>query len=55
MYFSDSSWQDFQTLAELQEHTLSFINVGRLTMSQIFQDQFLNQVHKVNTIQHALQ
>ena len=23
-------------------------------MSQMFQDQFLNQVHKLNTIEHAL-
>ena len=44
-----------QILAEVQEHILSFIKVGNLTMAHMFQDQFLNQVHKVSTIQHAMQ
>ena len=30
-----------QTLAEVQENTLYFINAGQLTMSHMFQDQFL--------------
>ena len=42
-----------QTMAELQEHTLYFINVGQLTMAHMFQYQLLNQVHKVITIQHS--
>ena len=42
-------------LAELQEHTLSFIKVGQLTMTHMFQDQLLNQVQKVSKMQHALQ
>ena len=29
-----------QILEEVQEHTLSFIKVGQLTMSHMFQDQF---------------
>ena len=29
-----------QTLAEVQEHILSFIKVGQLTMAHMFQDQF---------------
>ena len=45
----------FQTLAEVQEHTLYFIKVGQLTMAQMFQDQLLNKVQKVSTMQHALQ
>ena len=44
----------FQTLAELNEHTLSFIKVVQFTMVHMFQDQILNQVHKVRTMQHAL-
>ena len=44
-----------QTLVEVQEHKLSLINVGQLTMAHMFQYQFLNQVHKVGTTQHALQ
>ena len=44
-----------QTLAEVQEYTLHFIKVGQLTMAQMFQDQLLNQVQKVSTMQHALQ
>ena len=41
-------------LAEVQEYTLYLINVGKLTMVHIFQDQFLNQVHKASTMNHAL-
>ena len=32
---SDSSWQYFQTLSELQEHTLSFIGVVKLAMAHM--------------------
>ena len=37
------------------EHTLSFIKVDQLTMEHMFQDQLLNKVKKVSTMQHALQ
>ena len=43
------------TLEEVQENTLSFINVGQLTMAKMSQYQLLNQVQKVSKIQHALQ
>ena len=55
MPFSDSSLQDFQTLAEVQEYILSFIKVIQLTMTHMFQDQLINQVQKVITMQHAMQ
>ena len=55
MTFSDSSWQYFQILAEVQEHTLYFIKVGQLTMAHMLQAQFLNQLQKVSTMQHAQQ
>ena len=45
----------FQTLEEVQDHTLYFIKVGQLTMAHMFQDKFLNQVQKVSTMQYALQ
>ena len=44
-----------QTLEEVQEHTLVSIKVGQLTMAHMFQDQLLNEVQKVSTMQHALQ
>ena len=44
-----------QTLAEVQENTLYFIKVGKLTMAHMYQDQWLNQVQKVATMQHAMQ
>ena len=43
------------TLAEVQYHTLSFIKVVQLAMSRMLQEQLLNQVHKVSTIQDVLQ
>ena len=43
------------TLAEVKEHKLYFIKVVQLTMAHMFQDQFLNQVQKVSTMQYALQ
>ena len=47
-------WQDcpynVRSIGELY-----FIKVGQLTMANMFQDQLLNQVQKVSTIQHALQ
>ena len=44
-----------QTLAEVHKHTLSFIKVCQLNMAHIFQDQLLNQLQKVSTMQHAQQ
>ena len=44
-----------QTQVEVQEHTLYFIKEIQLTISHMSQDQMLNQVHKVSTMQHALQ
>ena len=44
-----------QTLEEVQEHTLFSIKVGQFTMAHMFQDQLLNPVQKVSTMQHALQ
>ena len=54
MIFLDSSFKIVQTLLEVQEHTLYFIKVGKLTMSHMFQDQLLDQVQKVNTMKHSL-
>ena len=42
-----------QTLAEVQYRTLSFIKEGQLNMAHVFQDQLLNQMQKVSTMQHA--
>ena len=44
-----------QTLAEVQERTLYFIKVFQSTMAYMFQDQLLNQVQKVCTMQHTMQ
>ena len=44
-----------QKLEEVQEHKLFSIKVGQLTMAHMFQDQFLNPVHKVSKMQHSLQ
>ena len=55
MDFSDSSWQDFQTLEEVQEHILFSIKVDQLIMLHMFQDQLHNPVQKMSTMQHALQ
>ena len=45
----------FQKLEKVQDHILYFINVRQLTMEHMFQDQFLNQVQNVSTMQYALQ
>ena len=44
-----------QTLEEVQEHILFSIKVGQLTMVHMLQDQLLNPVQKVSTMQHVLQ
>ena len=43
------------TMEEVQEHILFSTKVGQLTMAHMFQDQLLNPVQKVSTMQHALQ
>ena len=45
----------FQTLEEVQEHTLNFTNLVQFTMAHMYQGQLLNEVQKLSTIQHALQ
>ena len=45
----------FQTQSRVQEHTLYFIKVKQLIMSHMFQDKFLDQVHKVSTMQHSME
>ena len=44
-----------QKLEEVHDHTVSLIQLDQFTMSHMFQDQLLNQVQKLSTIQHALQ
>ena len=43
------------TMEEVKEHILFSIKVVQLTMSHMFQDQFLNPVQKLSTMKHALQ
>ena len=43
-----------QTLEEVQEHILFYINVGKFTMAHMLQDQLPNTVKKLSTMQHAL-
>ena len=54
MDFSDSIWQDFPDTGRSIGAYIIFIKVGQLTMAHMFQDQLINQVKKVSTIQHAL-
>ena len=44
-----------QTLEEVQEHIIFSIKVGQLPVAHMFQDQLLNPLQKVSTMQHALQ
>ena len=55
MAFSDSSWQDFPYTERNTGSYIIFIKLVQLTMAHMFQEQFLNQVQKVSTMQHALQ
>ena len=55
MYFSDYSWKDFPDTGRITETYITFIKVVQLTMVHMFQEQFLNQLQKVITMQHALQ
>ena len=43
------------TLAEVQEHILSFIKVVQLIIAHMFQYQLLNKVQKLSTTQHVMQ
>ena len=54
MDFSDSSWKDCPDTGRSTGAYIIFINVGQLTMLQMFHAQLLNQVHKLITMQHAL-
>ena len=55
MAFSDSSWQDFPDIGRSTGGYIIFYQVGKFTMSHMFQDQLHNPVQKVSTMQHALQ
>ena len=45
----------FQTPEEAKWRKIYSVKVGQLTMAHMFQDQVLNTVQKVSTMQHALQ
>ena len=47
--------RNFQTLAEVQEHTLYFSKVGKMTGENMFQEELLNPFQKVSTIHLAQQ
>ena len=55
MNFSDSSWQDFPDNGRSTGAYIIFYKGGKLTMVHMFQDQLLNTVQKVSTMQHAPQ
>ena len=55
MGFSDSSWQDCLDTGISTLAYIIFDQDGPMTMEHMFQEQFLNQVHKVITMQHELQ
>ena len=55
MDFSDSSWQECPDTGRIIGNILSFIKVGQFTTAHMFQDQLLNKVQKVSTMQHAQQ
>ena len=55
MDFSDSSWQDCPDTGRSTGAYIIFIKEGKLTMVHMFQDQLLNPLHKVSTIQYAPQ
>ena len=53
--FSDSSWQEFPDTGRSTGEYIIFYQGGKLTIAHIFQDQFLNQLQKVSTMQNELQ
>ena len=54
VYFSGFSWHNFPDTGRSTGEKLSLIKVVKLTMEHIFQDQLLNQVQKLSTIQYEL-
>ena len=55
MHFSDSSCQYYPDTSRIIGAYIIFIKVGQLTMAHMFQDQLLNKVQKLNTMQYTLQ
>ena len=56
MTCSNSSWKYFpNTVRSTGANIIYCIKLSQLTMAHMFQDQLLNQVHKLRTMQHALQ
>ena len=55
MDFSDSIWKDCPDNDRSTGAFIILYQVGKLTMSHMLQHQFLNQVHKVSTMQHLIQ
>ena len=55
MYLFDSSWKDFPYTFRRTGAYIIFISVGQFTMAHMLQDQFLDKMQKVSTVQHALQ
>ena len=55
MALSDSSWKDCPDTSRSTESYIIIYQGGTIYHAHMFQDQFLNQVQKVNTIKHALQ
>ena len=55
MVLSNSSWKYFPDTGRGTGAYIIFIKVVQLTMSNMLQDQFINQVQKVSTMQNALQ
>ena len=56
MYFYNSSWQDCPYTGRSTGAYIIFYQGGPIDhVRHMFQDQFLNQVNKVSTMQHALQ
>ena len=54
MDFSDYSCQDFPETVRSTGAYIIFIKVGQFTMEHMFQDQFLNKVNTVSTMQLAI-
>ena len=53
--FSDSSGKDCPDTARSTGAYILYIKMGQLKMVNMLQDELLKRVHKVGTIQHALQ
>ena len=56
MYFYDSSWKDCPYTGRSTGAYIIFYQGGPIDhVTHMFQDQLLNQVQKLSTMQHALQ